>query len=190
MSTMTDTFMTAAALAAVARGTTRLYNIANQRVKECNRLAAMVTELAKCGVTARELSDGIEIEGRAAAELRPASVACYSDHRIAMSFAVLGCRVPGIVITDKECTAKTYAEFWTDLETHFKIKLIAPDTASSLMSCTVVFLYRGMLSFECACLCVCVSVLCLVFVSVCLCLCSPCPSQRPSPPPRLAAAWC
>jgi pentafunctional AROM polypeptide len=55
---MTDTFMTVAVLAAVAKGTTRIYNIANQRVKECNRIAAMVTELGKCGVPARELEDG------------------------------------------------------------------------------------------------------------------------------------
>jgi pentafunctional AROM polypeptide len=42
-----------------AQGTSRIHNIANQRVKECNRIAAMVTELGKCGVTARELEDGI-----------------------------------------------------------------------------------------------------------------------------------
>ena len=50
MGDMTDTFMTVCALAAVAEGTTRITNIANQRVKECNRIAAMVTELTKCGV--------------------------------------------------------------------------------------------------------------------------------------------
>jgi len=52
MSSMTDTFMTVAVLAAVAKGTkTSIYNIANQRLKESNRILAMVTELAKCGVT-------------------------------------------------------------------------------------------------------------------------------------------
>ncbi len=60
MATMTDTFMTVCALAAVAEGCTRITNIANQRVKECNRIAVMVQQLRKCGVRTDELPDGIE----------------------------------------------------------------------------------------------------------------------------------
>eukprot|EP01124_Arcella_intermedia_P009532 TRINITY_DN16220_c0_g1_i2.p1 TRINITY_DN16220_c0_g1~~TRINITY_DN16220_c0_g1_i2.p1 ORF type:complete len:750 (+),score=198.24 TRINITY_DN16220_c0_g1_i2:23-2272(+) len=63
MSTLTDCFMTIAAIAAVAEGTTNITNIANQRVKECNRIAVMVEELAKCNVKAQELPDGIQIFG-------------------------------------------------------------------------------------------------------------------------------
>jgi pentafunctional AROM polypeptide len=63
MSNETDCFMTLAVVAAAATGTTTITGIANQRVKECNRIEAMVRELAKCGVVARELPDGIEIVG-------------------------------------------------------------------------------------------------------------------------------
>jgi len=45
-----------------------------------------------------------------------------------MSFAVLGLRIPGIIITDKECTDKTYPEFWYDLEQVFGVKLTVPET--------------------------------------------------------------
>ena len=63
MNDMTDSFMSLAAVAVFATGTTRLTNVANQRVKECNRLAVMVSELTRCGVQARELPTGIEIVG-------------------------------------------------------------------------------------------------------------------------------
>eukprot|EP01116_Phalansterium_solitarium_P017376 TRINITY_DN4263_c0_g1_i1.p1 TRINITY_DN4263_c0_g1~~TRINITY_DN4263_c0_g1_i1.p1 ORF type:complete len:1532 (-),score=617.73 TRINITY_DN4263_c0_g1_i1:193-4788(-) len=132
MSAMTDTFMTVAVLAAVADGTSVIHNIANQRVKECNRIFAMVEQLSKLGVNARETADGLEIEGCAGhlERLRPAEIACYNDHRIAMSFAVLAARVPGIVITDKQCVDKTYPEFWTDLEARFAVRLLAPPSVS------------------------------------------------------------
>nr|AGK89942.1 tetra-functional AROM-like protein [Acanthamoeba castellanii str. Neff] len=130
MSSMTDTFMTVAVLAAVATGTSRIYNIANQRVKECNRIAAMVKELGKCGVTARELEDGLEIDGCGGdiSKLHGASIECYRDHRIAMSFGVFGTVVPGILITDKECVDKTYPDFWYDLEFRFGVRLSVPST--------------------------------------------------------------
>jgi len=110
--------MTIAAIAAVAKGTTKITNIANQRVKECNRIAVMVEELGKCGVRASELPDGIQVEGCAGdtSKLKGAHIACHKDHRIAMSFTVLGLRVPGIVITDRECVNKTYPEFWEHCE--------------------------------------------------------------------------
>ncbi|GLE11207.1 hypothetical protein PINS_up023546, partial [Pythium insidiosum] len=63
METMTDAFMTAVALAAVANGTKKITGIANQRVKECNRIEVMVTELRKIGVECGELPDGIWITG-------------------------------------------------------------------------------------------------------------------------------
>ncbi len=65
MAHITDTFMTAAVVMATApKGTvSRITNIANQRVKECNRIEAMVRELTKCGVVCRELETGLEIEG-------------------------------------------------------------------------------------------------------------------------------
>ncbi|TYZ61732.1 hypothetical protein PybrP1_012406 [[Pythium] brassicae (nom. inval.)] len=127
METMTDAFMTAVALAAVAKGTTRITGIANQRVKECNRIEVMVTELRKLGVACGELPDGLWVTGTAGAtqHLQPARIACHNDHRIAMSFAVLGAVVPGVVVTDKECTDKTYPEFWDHVQMHLGLR-VAP----------------------------------------------------------------
>ena len=51
-----------------------------------------------------------------AIQVKPAQIECYADHRIAMSFAVLGCAVPGVTIKDPACTAKTYPKFFEDLE--------------------------------------------------------------------------
>lgn len=156
MEEQTDCFMTLAAVAAVSFGTTRITGIANQRVKECNRIAAMVAELGKCGVTASELPDGIQIEGTGqlggsfnganvanGSPVPPPTVAhgatihCYDDHRIAMSFACLGLAVPGIVLDDAECTGKTYPEFWDCVESTFGYPVLAADAlaggSSSIM---------------------------------------------------------
>lgn len=126
METMTDAFMTAVALAAVADGTTKITGISNQRVKECNRIEVMVTELRKVGVECGELCDGIWIKGTAGKtdHLKKVSVACHNDHRIAMSFAVLGCVVNNVVISDKECTDKTYPEFWDHVQMHLGLQVM------------------------------------------------------------------
>jgi pentafunctional AROM polypeptide len=126
MGDLTDAFMGIACLAAVAQGTTRITGIANQRVKECNRIQVMVEELSKLGVTCRELEDGVEVEGMGLDKFKPWSISCYNDHRIAMSFACLGCRVPNITIKDKECVQKTYPEFWDDLGSAFGVQLTVP----------------------------------------------------------------
>ena len=129
METMTDAFMTAAVLAAVASGTTRILGVANQRVKECNRIQVMQVELTKCGVTCRELDDGIEIEGAGGvSKLRGAIIQCHDDHRIAMSFGVLGCLLPGLIITEKECVEKTYPEYWDHLRLHLGATLSSADS--------------------------------------------------------------
>lgn len=125
MEPMTDAFMTAVALAAVADGTTNITGIANQRVKECNRIEVMVTGLRQLGVECGELPDGIWIKGTAGKSdhLKKAFIACHNDHRIAMSFAVLGSVVKDIIITDKECTDKTYPEFWDHVQMHLGLKV-------------------------------------------------------------------
>eukprot|EP00939_MAST-03C_sp_MAST-3C-sp1_P004780 g4780.t1 len=131
MMTMTDAFMTLAAVAAVAKGVTNITGIANQRVKECDRIAAMVRELAKSGVEAWELDDGIAIRGlglgATSRKTVDAHVHCYNDHRIAMSFAVLGTRIHGIVIADKECTDKTFPEFWDHAHNGLHLDLETPN---------------------------------------------------------------
>ncbi|KAI5301690.1 3-dehydroquinate dehydratase (3-dehydroquinase), partial [Ascosphaera atra] len=131
MEPMTDAFLTASVLAAVAQGadgkhTTRIYGIANQRVKECNRIKAMYDELAKFGVTCREFDDGIEVDGVERSSLRqpPAGVHCYDDHRVAMSFSVLGVAAPEpTLILEKECTGKTWPGWWDTMRQTFGVKL-------------------------------------------------------------------
>ncbi|WP_373290634.1 3-phosphoshikimate 1-carboxyvinyltransferase [Salinarimonas ramus] len=117
-SQMQDAVPTLAALAAFNEGPVRFVGIENLRVKECDRIAAMATELArvKPGL-AREEGDDLVVEGDPglAAETRPARIETYCDHRIAMSMALVGLRAPGITILDPGCTAKTYPLYWRDL---------------------------------------------------------------------------
>ncbi|KAG9415137.1 3-dehydroquinate dehydratase (3-dehydroquinase) [Aphanomyces cochlioides] len=146
METMTDAFMTLAVLAAVAKGTTNITGIANQRVKECNRVAVMVEELAKCGVRCGELPDGLWIEGRGdhsppTFPKIPAKIACHNDHRIAMSFAVLGSYLPNVVITDKECTDKTFPSFWDECSISLKIPFQVPATSSTVAGADATTVY-------------------------------------------------
>ncbi|KAH0553036.1 hypothetical protein GP486_006768, partial [Trichoglossum hirsutum] len=131
METMTDAFLTASVLAAVAQGregqnTTRIVGIANQRVKECNRIAAMKDQLAKFGVVCRELEDGIEIDGRNFTMLDHPhdGIHCYDDHRVAMSFSVLSLVAPQpVLIEERECVGKTWPGWWDTLALAFGVKL-------------------------------------------------------------------
>ncbi|KAF3933283.1 hypothetical protein ABW20_dc0109877 [Dactylellina cionopaga] len=131
MEPMTDAFLTASVLAAVAIAnsetkTTRIYGIANQRVKECNRIAAMNHELAKFGVTCREFDDGIEIDGRDISTLTvpEGGVHCYDDHRVAMSFSVLSAALDEpILLLERRCVEKTWPGWWDILSGPFGVPL-------------------------------------------------------------------
>lgn len=126
METMTDAFLTASVLGAIANGTTRIRGIANQRVKECNRIAAMKDELSKFGVVCRELDDGIEVDGRPHASLKPPKdgIYCYDDHRVAMSFSVLAVAAPNdVLIQERECVGKTWPGWWDTLYNSFHVGL-------------------------------------------------------------------
>ncbi|KAH7311776.1 Shikimate dehydrogenase [Stachybotrys elegans] len=126
METMTDAFLTATALAAVAPGKTQITGIANQRVKECNRIAAMREQLEKFGIQCNELDDGIEILGKSLSDLQAPthSIHCYDDHRVAMSFSVLSIVSPSpVLITERECVGKTWPGWWDTLAQSFKVGL-------------------------------------------------------------------
>lgn len=110
---ISDTVMTLAAIAPLAEGPTTITNIANIRIKETDRLAALVTELGRLGQEVEHGPDWLRIHPR---PVSPACVRCYADHRIAMSFAILGCATEGVTIEDPGCVAKTYPGFWQDLE--------------------------------------------------------------------------
>jgi 3-phosphoshikimate 1-carboxyvinyltransferase len=113
MNRLPDGVMTLAVLAALAQGETRIVNVANLRVKESDRLAALVAELRRVGIEAEELPDGIRIRG---GEPHSADIETYDDHRMAMSFAMLGARVPGIRIGTPECVSKSYPTFFEELQ--------------------------------------------------------------------------
>ena len=112
MGAMPDVVPTLAVVAAFADGATEISNIAHLRIKECDRLSATATELAKMGVRVEEFSDRLIIHGRGGNGMHQTEIETYQDHRMAMSFAVLGLRVPGISIADPGCVAKTFPGFF------------------------------------------------------------------------------
>ncbi len=109
MATMPDLVPTLAVLAAFAQGETVISGVAHLRHKESDRLQAVATELAKMGIEARETEDGLIIRG---GQPHGAVIDTYNDHRIAMSFAVAGLKVPGVIITDPDCVIKSFPDFW------------------------------------------------------------------------------
>jgi 3-phosphoshikimate 1-carboxyvinyltransferase len=113
MNAISDTAQTLAAVAVFAEGPTHIRNVGHIRVKETDRIAAVVTELRKLGVTAEERPDGLSIHP---GPIRSAEIATYDDHRMAMSFALVGLKAPGIRIQNPGCTSKTYPGFFDDLE--------------------------------------------------------------------------
>ncbi len=111
---MSDTAPTLAVVASVASTPTMVRGIGFVRGKESDRIAAVVSELRRCGVEARELHDGFAVvPGAAPAGAR---VRTYDDHRIAMAFSVLGLVAPGMEIENPGCVAKTFPGFYEALD--------------------------------------------------------------------------
>lgn len=115
---MPDMAQTLAALALFADGPTRIRKIGNLRVKETDRLAALETELTKLGAEVRIKGDDLLIVPPLGNTLTPAAVDTYDDHRMAMSFSIVGLASPAgtVRINDPSCVNKTYPEFWNDLQ--------------------------------------------------------------------------
>jgi 3-phosphoshikimate 1-carboxyvinyltransferase len=113
-----DAAMTLAVMALYAQGTTVLRNIASWRVKETDRIAAMVTELRKLGASVQETPDSISVTAPAsAAHWRAASIHTYDDHRIAMCFSLAAfnpAQLP-VRILDPQCVAKTFPDYFEAL---------------------------------------------------------------------------
>ncbi|MDQ0910378.1 3-phosphoshikimate 1-carboxyvinyltransferase [Streptomyces canus] len=110
MRDISDTMPTLAAIAPFASAPVRIEDVANTRVKECDRLEACAENLRRLGVRVATGPDWIEIQPGAApsADTR---ITTYGDHRIVMSFAVTGLRVPGISFDDPGCVRKTFPGF-------------------------------------------------------------------------------
>ncbi|MFJ8081298.1 3-phosphoshikimate 1-carboxyvinyltransferase [Streptomyces sp. NPDC096205] len=110
MRDISDTMPTLAALAPYATGPVRIEDVANTRVKECDRLQACAENLRRLGAEVATGEDWIEV--RPAARLRPGTeIRTYGDHRMVMSFAVTGLRTPGISFDDPGCVRKTFPDF-------------------------------------------------------------------------------
>jgi 3-phosphoshikimate 1-carboxyvinyltransferase len=112
MNAISDTAQTLSTVAVFANSPTRIRNVGHMRHKETDRIAAVVTELKRAGIQAEESEDGLTIYPGTP---QPAEIHTYDDHRMAMSFSLLGLRVPGIRILDPGCTAKTYPNYFEDL---------------------------------------------------------------------------
>ncbi|QDT66908.1 3-phosphoshikimate 1-carboxyvinyltransferase [Calycomorphotria hydatis] len=113
MNAISDTAQTLSAVAVFADGPTTIRNIAHVRHKETDRISAVATELTKLGQGIVEFEDGLTIHPR---PVTPAIIDTYDDHRMAMSFSLIGLKANGIQIADPGCTAKTYPHYWDDLE--------------------------------------------------------------------------
>jgi 3-phosphoshikimate 1-carboxyvinyltransferase len=110
---ISDMAQTLAALAPFAASPTTIRNIANTRLKETDRIAAMATELRRLGQEVEEFPDGLRITP---APIRPAEIATYEDHRQAMAFALVGLRAAGVRVLDPGCVSKTFPGYFQQLE--------------------------------------------------------------------------
>jgi 3-phosphoshikimate 1-carboxyvinyltransferase len=113
MGQMPDIVPTLAVLLAMRSGRSIIRNVSHLRLKECDRLVALVNELRKTGIAAEVIGEDLAITGGTP---HGARIETYDDHRIAMSFAILGLAVPGIEIEGETCVGKSFPGFWKVLE--------------------------------------------------------------------------
>jgi 3-phosphoshikimate 1-carboxyvinyltransferase len=107
---MPDTVQTLAVVALFADAPTAIRNVANLRIKETDRIAALATELTRLGAKVDARPDGLTIHPPQ--QLAPAVIETYHDHRMAMSFALAGLVVDGVVLRDAGCVSKSFPEFF------------------------------------------------------------------------------
>lgn len=129
-----DVAPTLAVVAAFARGTTRIVNVAHLRAKECDRIDAVVSQLGRMGVHANQGDDWLSITGTGAGgraggkgphpdgsgqgvSIHGASIDTFNDHRIAMAFSVAGLMVDNVIIENESCVGKSFPTFWEVFET-------------------------------------------------------------------------
>lgn len=116
MNDISDTVMTLGVVACFAKGKTQITNIGHIRHKETDRIKALSNELRKIGAGVEEFPDSMIIHPGV---LKGAEIETYNDHRMAMSFAIAGLKIPGIIIKNPACVAKTFPSFFEDLEKAF-----------------------------------------------------------------------
>jgi len=107
-----DLVPTVGAVAAQAKGTTTIRNVAHLRIKESDRLDAVVTELARIGARTTALDDGLRIEPAPLPVNKRFAFKTYADHRLAMSLSLLELGGIGVDLDQPGCVAKSFPEFW------------------------------------------------------------------------------
>lgn len=110
MNSMPDAVQTLAVAALFAEGETAITGIGNLRIKETDRISALVTELSRLGATVNSGDDFLII--RPGTNLAGAEVETYDDHRMAMSFALAGLKIPGVKIKNPRCVEKSFPDFF------------------------------------------------------------------------------
>ncbi|MDR0964784.1 MAG: 3-phosphoshikimate 1-carboxyvinyltransferase [Clostridium sp.] len=113
LSEFSDQAITLAAIAPFAKGETTITGIGHIRYQECDRFAAIIQELNRVGIRTQSTNDSITIFP---GEVHPALIETYEDHRMAMGFSLLGLRVPGMMMKNPACCAKTFEDYFTVLE--------------------------------------------------------------------------
>jgi 3-phosphoshikimate 1-carboxyvinyltransferase len=126
MNAISDTVPTLAVVALFADGPTTIRNVAHIRDKETDRIGDLTCELRRLGATVVEHADGLTIApvghagsdspGPGSSGLHGATVKTYDDHRMAMSLALVGLRVPGVLVADPACVGKTFPDYWDRLD--------------------------------------------------------------------------
>ena len=113
MEEMPDTAQTLAVIASFAEGKTKITGLKTLRIKETDRIKALQNELSKMGIKTTIGPDFIVIYG---GKSRGVEIETYKDHRMAMAFAMTGCKIPGIKILEPEVATKSFPEFWEKME--------------------------------------------------------------------------
>ena len=104
--------MTAIVLAPLAEEKWTFTDLGRLRVQECERVAALRTELSKCGAKVIEMGDTLTVFP---SKVHGAEIETYNDHRMSMCFAILGLKVPGIKLKNPACVKKTFPNFFQKL---------------------------------------------------------------------------
>jgi 3-phosphoshikimate 1-carboxyvinyltransferase len=114
MNNMPDAVQTLAVIALFAKGETVIEGIGNLRIKETNRIEALANELGRLGAEVEAGEDFLIVKP---GEYQGAEIETYNDHRMAMSFAVAGLKIPGVKIKDPKCVEKSFPDFFS----HWKL---------------------------------------------------------------------
>ncbi len=110
-----DSIMTAIVIAPLLPEPRQFIELGRLRVQECERVVALRTELTKCGARVIEQGESLTVYPAGAGELHGAEIETYHDHRMAMCFAILGLKVPGMKIKNPACVKKTFPNFFQKL---------------------------------------------------------------------------